>query len=72
MAKLTTAKRNSLPKSTFALPGQRKYPIPDRTHAINALARATQSGNPSIKAKVDAKVRSKFPNLTHVGNRIYG
>jgi hypothetical protein len=39
MTKLTAATRNALP--AFALPG-RKYPIHDRTHAIDAKARATQ------------------------------
>lgn len=42
MAKLTSARRNSLRSSTFGLPGQRKYPMPDRSHAANAKARATQ------------------------------
>ena len=38
--KLTTKTRAALPKSDFALPG--KYPITDKSHAINAKARATQ------------------------------
>ena len=42
MAKLTTKARNKLPKKEFALPGQKKYPIPDKAHAANAKARATQ------------------------------
>lgn len=40
MAKLTTKARNKLPKSKFAL--GKKYPIPDKSHASNAKARATQ------------------------------
>jgi hypothetical protein len=60
MAKLTSKKENSLPKSSFGLPGQRKYPMPDSSHAANAKARATQqvkTGNlsPSAKSKIDAK-----------------
>jgi hypothetical protein len=59
MAKLTAAKRKALPKSTFAGPG-RSYPIPDRSHAANAKARATQqvkAGNlsPAAAAKIRAK-----------------
>lgn len=42
MAKLTTEKRNNLSKSTFGLPGSKKYPMPDKSHAANAKARATQ------------------------------
>ena len=57
---LTAKKRNALPKSTFGLPGKRKYPMPDRSHAAKAKGRATQevkAGNlsPSSKAKIDAK-----------------
>jgi hypothetical protein len=60
MAKLTSGKRNSLPKSSFGLPGSRKYPMPDKAHAANAKARASQQeakGNlsASAKAKIDAK-----------------
>lgn len=60
MAKLTTKRRKALPKSDFALPGDRKYPMPDKAHAANAKARASQMEkqgklSPSGKAKVDAK-----------------
>lgn len=41
MAALTAKKRKKLPKSKFAGPG-RTYPIPDKAHAANAKARATQ------------------------------
>ena len=60
MGKLSSKARNALPKSDFGLPGQEKYPMPDKAHAANAKARATQQvkkGNlsPSSKAKIDAK-----------------
>lgn len=42
MAKLTTKGRKAIPKSEFGLPGEKKYPMPDRAHAANAKARATQ------------------------------
>lgn len=42
MAKLRAAARNKLPSSVFGLPGQRKYPMPDRSHAANAKSRASQ------------------------------
>jgi hypothetical protein len=42
MAKLSTRKRDTLPKSEFGLPEERKYPMPDRSHARNAKARAAQ------------------------------
>ena len=42
MAELSAMKRKSEPKSDFGLPEQRKYPMPDRAHARNAKARASQ------------------------------
>ena len=58
--KVTTAARKAMPKSEFGMPGSRSYPMPDKAHAINAKARATQqvkAGNlsESSKAKIDAK-----------------
>jgi hypothetical protein len=60
MAKLSTKARKAIPKSEFGLPGSNKYPMPDRAHAANAKARASQQeakGNlsPNSKAKIDAK-----------------
>ena len=57
---LNAAKRKRIPTSEFGLPGQRKYPMPDRSHAANAKARASQmvkAGKLSSasKAKIDAK-----------------
>ena len=42
--KLTTKKRKSLKKSSFGLPGERKYPMPDKAHAKNAKARGHPNG----------------------------
>ncbi len=60
MAKLTTKARKAIPKKKFGLPGEKKYPMPDKAHAANAKARATQMVNKgklssSSKAKIDAK-----------------
>lgn len=62
MAKLDAASRNALPTSDFALPEERKFPVNDRSHGVNALARAANKPE-DIKAKVRAKVFSKFPDL---------
>lgn len=45
MAVLMAAQRNALPKSTFGMPAQRKYPMPDWQHAANAKSRAKQQLN---------------------------
>jgi hypothetical protein len=42
MPELTTKSRQALPASTFGLPESRKYPMPNKSHAANAKARATQ------------------------------
>ena len=60
MAKLKAAQRSKLKSSQFGMPGERKYPMPDRSHAANAKARASQQlaqGNisSSTKSKIDAK-----------------
>lgn len=66
MAILSAKTRNKLKKSTFGLPGERKYPMPDKSHAANAKARATQqvkAGN--LSSASAAKIRAK-------ANRILG
>jgi hypothetical protein len=60
MATLTEKKRDNLKDSTFGLPEEHKYPMPDKSHARNAKARATQQekkGNLTVseKAKIDRK-----------------
>lgn len=62
MAKLTAKRRNALPAKSFAGP-DRSYPIPDASHARNALSRVAQFGSPDLKAKVRAKVHRKFPEI---------
>jgi hypothetical protein len=57
---LTAAKRKKLASSTFGLPGQRKYPMPDRSHAAKAKGRATEMVKKaklsrSAEARIDAK-----------------
>lgn len=66
MAELKAKRRNALPESTFGLPGQRKYPMPDKSHAANAKARATQMVNAGkLSPESAAKIRAK-------ANRILG
>lgn len=62
MGKLTTKERDKLPGKDFALPGG-KYPINDRNHAKNALARVSQHGSPEQKSKVRAAVKRKYPGI---------
>jgi hypothetical protein len=59
MAVLTTKARKHLAPSKFALPGGR-FPVPDKAHAANAKARATQGlANGTLSPADAAKVRHK-------------
>jgi hypothetical protein len=58
-----TKNRKNLKKSSFALPEEEKYPIPDIEHARNALARVAQHGTAAEKKKVRAAVEKKYPSL---------
>lgn len=71
MSKLTTKKRNDLPAVEFAGPN-RSYPIPDKAHAVNAKARATEQEeagklSPAMAKKIRAKANKK---LAHPSDRI--
>lgn len=70
--RLTAKSRQEMPKSDFALPGKGEgpkgagagsYPIPDKSHARNALARVSQHGSSSEQAAVRRKVHEKFPDI---------
>lgn len=72
MATLSSKQRSKLPGKNFALPGKGEgpkgkgsgsYPIPDRSHAANALARVSQHGSASEKQAVRAKVAKKYPGI---------
>jgi hypothetical protein len=78
MAKLDAAKRKKIPKKEFGLPGEKKYPMPDRSHAANAKARASQMEkkgklSASSKAKIDAKadkmLGKKKDGMSHVSEK---
>jgi hypothetical protein len=71
VAKLSAGQRQRLPKSDFALPGKGEgpkgagsgsFPIPDPSHARNALARSANK-SPAVKAAVRRKVHAKYPNI---------
>jgi hypothetical protein len=65
MAKLTTRSRKKVPAKEFGEPKKRAYPMPDKTHAANAKARAAQMVkkgklSESEKKKIDAKANKKL------------
>lgn len=65
MAKLTAKQRSALKPSTFALPAERRFPMPDKTHARAALSGASRALNVGTitktqKVKIDAKAHRKL------------
>lgn len=74
MGKLSAGQRKALPKNDFAVKGKAStvagkaasgsYPIPDRSHAANALARS--AGKP-VAAEVKAAVAKKYPGMGKKG-----
>ena len=74
MAKLTAAKRKKIPKSEFGMPGEKKYPMPDKAHAANAKARASQMVkkgklSKSSEKKIDSKANKILGHKTLRGVR---
>jgi hypothetical protein len=60
MATLTANARKKIPKSNFGLPGERKFPMPDKSHAANAKARATQGVKKgTLSSSSAAKIKAK-------------
>ena len=53
MATLTEKNKDHMKDSTFGLPEERKYPMPDKTHAANAKARASQQVHEGNLSKAD-------------------
>lgn len=70
MSKLTTKARNKLPASSFGEPGSRKFPMPDKSHAANAKARASQAVNAGRMSKpTEEKIDAKANRVLKKGKR---
>lgn len=77
MAKLTSARRNKLPKSKFALPAKKgprggsrsRYPVDTPARARNAKARAAQQFNRgNLSASQEHKVFAKADKVLRRGH----
>lgn len=60
---IKAAKRNKLPKSAFALPSKRKYPIDTKKRAKAALSYAARSDTEGAYSTIRAKVLKRYPSL---------
>ena len=68
MAELKAKTRNTLPKSDFAEPDKRAYPIEDKAHARNAKARASQAVKAGRMSKAEeAKIDEKADKVLKKG-----
>jgi len=71
MARLTAARRASLPTSAYGVPskapGPGSYPMPDRKHAAVAKAYASRFASPSEKKAIDAKAN----RILHAGSETH-
>lgn len=73
MSVLTTKNRKALPKASFGLPDEKKYPMPDRSHAANAKARAQQQFDKGNLSKDDlAKIDRKADGILNKGKKLSG
>jgi hypothetical protein len=67
VAVLTTKQRKALPAKAFAGPDH-SYPVPDKSHAANAKARASQAVKAGrMGAGTEAKIDAKANRVLHGG-----
>jgi hypothetical protein len=69
---MKASRRRSLPRSAFAYPRTRSYPIDTKARARNALARAAQSHTKGSYAHVARAVRRKWGNAIKSVGRARG
>src|SRR3990172_214198 len=67
-AKLSAAARKKLSSEDFALPSKKKYPIHDKAHVRNALARAAQQMKRGGEGAADAK--AAMPKIRAAAKRM--
>jgi len=68
---LSTEARKKLPKSDFAIPEKRAYPIDTANRARNALSRVSQFGTPEEKSRVRRAVHMRYPEIGREGDQKY-
>ena len=67
---LSSKERDEMPKEEFGEPGSRKYPMPDRSHAANAKARASQQESKgNLSEGEEANIDAKADRILHRGRK---
>lgn len=64
---VSSKERRRLPKSAFALPSLRKYPINTKRRAVAALAYARRSSTAGSYSTIRRKVVKRYPSLKKRG-----
>lgn len=65
--KMDMGQRDALPKTDFAIPEKRAYPIHDEKHARMALSMVSAHGTPDEVRKVRAAVKKRYPEIKQEG-----
>lgn len=65
--RLTASQRRKLPRSSFALPSQRKYPIDTKARAKSALSYSARSDTAGSASTVRRAVLKRYPSLKKRG-----
>jgi hypothetical protein len=63
LPKISYKEKKEMPDSEFAVPEERKYPIPDEAHARDALSRVSRFGTSEEKKEVCEAVAARFPEI---------
>jgi len=63
MGKLSYLAKKRLPRSAFAIPEKRAYPIDTKDRAIAALSRVSRWGTSAEKRRVRAAVKRRYPDI---------
>jgi len=70
MAKLTAGERKKMPGSKFGLPGERKYPMPDKAHARLAKSDAAKEEHAGkLSEAAEEKVDHKADRMLSEGHK---
>ena len=70
MAKLTAGERKKIPDSKFGLPGERKYPMPDKAHAKSAKSYAAKEEHAGkLSEAAEEKIDRKADRMLSTGHK---
>jgi hypothetical protein len=70
VGKLTAGERKKMPSSKFGLPGERKYPMPDKAHARLAKSDAAKERHAGkLSEAAEEKIDRKADRMLSAGHK---